>query len=40
MAARTASTFFGTPLVVEPSPGQLSGDGGLPHIRQFDQPMF
>jgi hypothetical protein len=22
--------FFGTPLVIEPSPGQLSGDAGLP----------
>jgi hypothetical protein len=29
--------FFGTPLVVEPSPGQLSGDAGLLPIRQFDQ---
>ena len=29
--------FFGTPLVIEPSPGQLSGDTGLLPIRQFDQ---
>src|SRR5262250_88552 len=29
--------FFGTPLVVEPSPGQLSGDAGLLPVRQFDQ---
>jgi hypothetical protein len=29
--------FFGTPLVLEPSPGQLSGDTGLLPIRQFDQ---
>jgi hypothetical protein len=29
--------FFGTPLVVEPSPGQLSSDAGLLPIRQFDQ---
>jgi hypothetical protein len=29
--------FFGTPLVIEPSPGQLSGDAGLLPIRQFDQ---
>ncbi len=28
--------FFGTPLVIEPSPGQLSGDAGLLPIRQFD----
>ena len=27
--------FFGTPLVMEPSLGQLSGDAGL--IRKFDQ---
>src|SRR5262245_17097728 len=30
-------SFFGTPLVVEPSPGQLSSDAGLLPIRQFDQ---
>jgi hypothetical protein len=30
-------TFFGTPLVIEPSPGQLSGDAGLLAIRQIDQ---
>jgi hypothetical protein len=29
--------FFATPLVLEPSPGQLSSDGGLLPIRQFDQ---
>jgi hypothetical protein len=29
--------FFGTPLVIEPSPGQLSGDAGLLPIRLFDQ---
>jgi hypothetical protein len=28
--------FFGTPLVIEPSPGQLSGDAGLLLIRPFD----
>jgi hypothetical protein len=28
--------FFGTPLVIEPSPGQLSGDAGLLPIRQFE----
>jgi hypothetical protein len=29
--------FFGTPLVIEPSPGQLSGDAGLLPIREFGQ---
>jgi hypothetical protein len=29
--------FFGTPLAIEPSPGQLSGDAGLLPIRQFDE---
>jgi hypothetical protein len=29
--------FFGTALVIELSPGQLSGDAGLLPIRQFDQ---
>jgi hypothetical protein len=29
--------FFGTPLVIEPSPGQLSRDAGLLPIRQFDE---
>ena len=29
--------FFGTPMVIAPSPGQLSGDAGLLPIRQFDQ---
>jgi Transposase DDE domain group 1 len=28
--------FFGTPLVIEPSRGQLSGDAGLLPIRQYD----
>ena len=31
--------FFGTPLVIEPSPGQLSGDAGPLPIRQFDQRL-
>jgi hypothetical protein len=29
--------FFGTPIVVEPSAGQLSSDGGLLPFRQFDE---
>ena len=29
--------FFGVPLVIEPSSGQLSSDAGLLPIRQFDQ---
>ena len=29
--------FFGTPLVIEPSAGQLSGDAGLLPVRQFGQ---
>ena len=29
--------FFGTPLVLEPSAGQLSSEAGLLPIRQFDQ---
>jgi hypothetical protein len=29
--------FFGLPVVLEPSPGQLSGDAGLLPIRQFDE---
>src|SRR5690349_7281288 len=28
--------FLGTPLVIEPSPGQLSSDAGLLPVRQFD----
>jgi hypothetical protein len=28
--------FFGIPLVIEPSPGQLSGDAGLLPVRQLD----
>jgi hypothetical protein len=31
--------FFGTPLVVEPSAGQLSSDAGLLPFRQFDQQI-
>src|SRR5262245_19568028 len=29
--------FFGTPIVIESSPGQLSSDAGLLPIRQFDE---
>src|SRR5215469_2494458 len=29
--------FIGTPLVIEPSPGQRSSDAGLLPIRQFDE---
>jgi hypothetical protein len=29
--------FFGTPLVIEPSHGQLSSDAGLLPVRQFDE---
>jgi hypothetical protein len=29
--------FFGIPIVIEPSPSQLSSDAGLLPIRQFDQ---
>jgi hypothetical protein len=29
--------FPGTPLVIQPSPGRLSGDAGLLPVRQFDQ---
>jgi hypothetical protein len=29
--------YFGTPLVIEASSGQLSGDAGLLPVRQFDQ---
>ena len=29
--------YFGTPLVIEPSPGQLSSDAGLLPVRQFDE---
>jgi hypothetical protein len=29
-------SFFGMPLVIEPSPGQLSSDAGLLPIWQFD----
>ena len=36
-AGRQVLDFFGTPIVIEPSPGQLSGDAGLLPIRQFDE---
>src|SRR5262249_13348349 len=36
-AWRQVLDFFGTPLVLEPSPGQLSSDAGLLPIRQFDR---
>jgi hypothetical protein len=29
--------FFGTPVLIEASPGQLSGDAGLLPIREFDE---
>jgi Transposase DDE domain group 1 len=29
--------FFGTQLVIEPSPGQLTGDAGLLPVCQFNQ---
>jgi hypothetical protein len=29
--------ILGTPLVIEPSPGQLSSNAGLLPIRQFDE---
>jgi hypothetical protein len=29
--------FCGTSLIIEPSPGQLSGDAGLLPIREFDE---
>jgi hypothetical protein len=31
--------FFGTPLVIEPSAGQLSGNAGLLPLRQFDAAL-
>jgi hypothetical protein len=31
--------FFGTPLVIEPSPGQVSSNVRLLPVRQFDQRM-
>jgi hypothetical protein len=31
--------FLGTPIIVQPSPGQLSGDAGLLPIRQFDESI-
>ena len=30
---------FGTPLVIEPSPGQLTSYAGLLPVRQFDQRL-
>src|SRR5262245_31251062 len=30
---------FGTPLVIEPSPGQFSSDAGLLPLRPFDEPI-
>jgi hypothetical protein len=30
---------IGTPLVIEPSPGQLTRDAGLLPIRQFDEQI-
>jgi hypothetical protein len=35
-----ASTFFVTPLVIEPSPGQLSSDTGRLPLRPFDLVQF
>ena len=29
--------FFGTPLAIEPSPGQLCSDAGLLPVRKFDR---
>jgi hypothetical protein len=29
-------SFFGTPLIIEPSPGQLASDNGLLPLRQLD----
>jgi hypothetical protein len=37
LAWQQCLAFFGTPLVIEPSPGQLSGDAALLPVRQFDQ---
>ncbi len=31
--------FFGTPIIIEPAPGQLSSDARLLPIPQFDQRM-
>ena len=31
--------IFGTPQVIEPSPGQVSGEAGLLPVRQFDQSI-
>ena len=31
--------FFGRPLVIQPSPEQLSSDAGLLSVRQFDEHL-
>ena len=31
--------FFGTPLAIGPSPGQLSGGAGPVPVRQFDERL-
>jgi hypothetical protein len=31
--------FFGTPLVIEPLPGQLTSHAGLPPVRPFDERL-
>jgi hypothetical protein len=36
-ARQQCLAFLATPLVIEPSPGQLSSDAGLLPIRPFDQ---
>jgi hypothetical protein len=36
-AWRQTLDFFGTPLVIEVSPGQLTSDAGLLPVRQFDE---
>ena len=38
-AWQQALDFFGTPLVVEPSAGQLSSDAGLLPFRQLDEQL-
>jgi hypothetical protein len=34
-----ALDFFGIPLVIEPSPGRLSGEAGRLPLRQFDERL-
>jgi len=29
--------FFGMPIVIEPSPGQISGDAGPSPVRRLDE---